>query len=232
MGADPAAGGRAGRTGRRAARRASRDGGPRARCSWGRSARSLGGDQDGASRVAGEAPQGRPEGDRELRRIPRACASLIARTFPERAPPPRPGTNSAPCSTGSPTAKPRGCSAGPTSRKEPAAPREALKLAVLICARSLTSPDPAPTWARPDAKKCPTPPFTATRWRAGTPRGFIAASKSGFPRSRPDRPRGPDNKAVTHAIDEAAGQVREITRVGDRQLAAIVEYAFGGSDRS
>ena len=41
----------------------------------------------------------------------------------------------------------------------------------------------------------------------------------------------PDNQAVTHTIDESEGQVREITRVGDERLAAVVEYAFGASDR-
>ncbi len=49
---------------------------------------------------------------------------------------------------------------------------------------------------------------------------------------RPDRPLpDPTDPGVTHTIQETDGRLCEETRVGERVFRAVIEYAFGSSDR-
>jgi predicted negative regulator of RcsB-dependent stress response len=108
--------------------------------------------------------------------------------------------------------------------------REALALSGPYRSDNPLEPDPAPYVGEARCEKCHSAIFRdslASRHTQGFYRGEQIRSLP-----RPDRPLAdPDDGWVRHVIEEREGKLREITRMGDRRLEAIVEYAFGASDR-
>jgi predicted CXXCH cytochrome family protein len=108
--------------------------------------------------------------------------------------------------------------------------REALKSAGSYRAENSFEVDPGPYVGEARCEKCHAAIFRdslASRHTQGFYRGEQVLSLPWPGRSLAD----PDNPQVTHTIEESEGKVREIVQAGDRRLAAIVEYAFGASDR-
>jgi tetratricopeptide (TPR) repeat protein len=108
--------------------------------------------------------------------------------------------------------------------------REALALAGSYRADNPFEPDPGPYVGEARCEKCHATIYRdslASRHTQGFYRGEQVRSLP-----RPDRPLvDPDNRSVTHTIEEDWGKVHETTQVGNQRMSAFVEYAFGASDR-
>jgi len=91
-------------------------------------------------------------------------------------------------------------------------------------------PEPSPYVGEARCEKCHPAIFRDSLASRHTQTYYRGAQLDGLP--IPDRPLAdPDDPAVTHTIRRRDGALQEETRVGHDVYSAVIEYAFGTSDR-
>ena len=108
--------------------------------------------------------------------------------------------------------------------------RQAMAQAGSYRAENPLEPEPAPYVGEARCQACHPKVFRDSLASRHTRSFYRGAQLLDLP--RPDRPLpDPDNPGVTHTIIERDGVLREQTRVGREVYEAVIEYAFGTSDR-
>jgi tetratricopeptide (TPR) repeat protein len=113
---------------------------------------------------------------------------------------------------------------------EGAKARESLALAGSYRAAHPLENDPGPYVGETHCEKCHPQIYKDSLASRHTQSYYRGDQIRGLP--RPEHPLAdPDDPKVTHSVEEQGGVVRERTRVGGQVYDAVIEYAFGTSDR-
>ncbi len=109
--------------------------------------------------------------------------------------------------------------------------RLALAAAGSYRASNPLEPEPGPYVGAAQCERCHRAVFDRSRGSRHTRSYYRGDELLQLPRPR-EPWIDPDDPGVTHTIRESGGKLREETRIGDKVVMSVIEYAFGTSDRS